>query len=88
MVKPFAAGTRHQIWTVFELMSGGPDALVCVVCGMDLAPGERLITREMVAVERPRCSARALMLIEPPEGSPEGSGSSFVRRAMVVDAVV
>ena len=52
---------------------------------MDLAPGERLMTREIVAVERPRCWARAFMLIEPPGGSPELSGGSFVARAMEVD---
>jgi len=53
-----------------------------VTWGMDLAPGERLITSEIVAVERPRCSASAFMLIEAPAGSPEISSGSFLARAM------
>jgi hypothetical protein len=52
---------------------------------MDLAPGDRLMTKEMVAVERPRCPARAFMLIEPPEGSPEISGGGFFGRGIEVD---
>ena len=56
-----------------------------VTWGMDLAPGERLITSEIVAVERPRCSARAFMLIEAPADSPEISSGSFLERAMEIN---
>src|SRR5712692_2451388 len=37
-----------------------------VACGMESAAGERLITRDTVAGESPRCSARAFWLSGPP----------------------
>src|SRR5277367_3290903 len=42
-----------------------------VCCGMDLAAGERLITRETEAVDSPRCSARAFRVLRRGAGSLE-----------------
>jgi hypothetical protein len=42
-----------------------------VDAGIDFAPGERLMTKETVADERPRCSANSFKLIEEvPAGRP------------------
>src|SRR5258708_13378925 len=49
-----------------------------VLCGMDLAAGDRLITRETVAGESCRCSARNFRLTDCAEVPPRGRKTASV----------
>src|SRR5712691_3692286 len=49
-----------------------------VRCGIDLAAGDRLMTRDTVAGESPRCSARNFKLTDGAEASPRGREDATV----------
>src|SRR5260370_22430253 len=49
-----------------------------VRCGIDFAAGERLITRDTVARESPRCSATNFKLTDGAEASPRGREDATV----------
>src|SRR5258708_6742925 len=50
----------------------------CVRCGIDFAAGERLMTRDTVAGDSPRCSARNFRLTDGAEASPRGREGATV----------